>query len=357
MKNIINIYTPDNIKHLIKYIRLVLFSSRKYSGLNSKSKKIIVMLAADYGNLGDVAITYAQKEFLLQNFEDYEVILLGLNRFYRDIRSLKSKLNSDDIITIIGGGNISNAYQGIEDKRIFVIKYFPDNKIISFPQSIDFSDNDEGRVSAAKSIKVYNDHKNLVIVAREEKSFKEMKRLFVGDVLLLPDIALSLNLLNSPEKREFNNVILCLRDDIESNTSISKKRNLISYLNHANKKITYKDTYIGEGYISTDQSMSELNDLWKSFKLAELVITDRLHGMIFCALTMTPCIAINNNNGKVYGVYSKWLSSLRYIVMIEALEVRQIKKSIEQLNSLTPSDFVAPSFDHEFDELKKVINN
>ena len=36
------------------------------------------------------------------------------------------------------------------------------------------------------------------------------------------------------------------------------------------------------------------------------MITDRLHGMIFAYITNTPCIAIDNSNGKVKNFYKTW---------------------------------------------------
>ena len=39
------------------------------------------------------------------------------------------------------------------------------------------------------------------------------------------------------------------------------------------------------------------------FASARLVITDRLHGLIFSAITNTPCIAFDNLSGKVHGTY------------------------------------------------------
>ncbi|WP_304309931.1 polysaccharide pyruvyl transferase family protein [Bifidobacterium tibiigranuli] len=54
----------------------------------------------------------------------------------------------------------------------------------------------------------------------------------------------------------------------------------------------------------------------REFQCAELIITDRLHGMVFAALAGTPCIAFNNTDHKVQGVY-EWLSSLPYITFVE----------------------------------------
>ena len=40
-----------------------------------------------------------------------------------------------EIGIVIGGGNMDDKYQSLEDARLFVIKKFPKNKIISFPQT------------------------------------------------------------------------------------------------------------------------------------------------------------------------------------------------------------------------------
>ena len=39
----------------------------------------------------------------------------------------------------------------------------------------------------------------------------------------------------------------------------------------------------------------------KEFCSAELVVTDSLHAMIFCAITGTPCIVLNSKSPKLKG--------------------------------------------------------
>ena len=52
------------------------------------------------------------------------------------------------------------------------------------------------------------------------------------------------------------------------------------------------------------------------FRKSKLVVTDRLHGMLFAAITGTPCIALGNSSGKVKGVYD-WLTHLDYIQYVD----------------------------------------
>ena len=47
----------------------------------------------------------------------------------------------------------------------------------------------------------------------------------------------------------------------------------------------------------------------------KLIITDRLHCIIFCALTATPCIALNSNNNKIKNFINTWLPNNKYILI------------------------------------------
>ena len=71
------------------------------------------------------------------------------------------------------------------------------------------------------------------------------------------------------------------------------------------------------GNLSIEEREFELNKIWTAFKKSKVVVTDRLHGMIFCAITKTPCVAIDNSNHKISGVYDAWLKDIGYIKMIK----------------------------------------
>ena len=59
-----------------------------------------------------------------------------------------------------------------------------------------------------------------------------------------------------------------------------------------------------------------LNKKLDEFAKAEIVITDRLHGMIFATITGTPCIAFDNLSNKVSGVY-EWIMDQSYVKCID----------------------------------------
>ena len=69
------------------------------------------------------------------------------------------------------------------------------------------------------------------------------------------------------------------------------------------------------------------------FLSAKVVITDRLHGMVFAVITKTPCIITKSLDHKVPGTY-KWIKNLNYIKMIDDLEFEKIENIIDNFLNL-----------------------
>lgn len=293
-------------------------------------KKIIVTLAADYGNLGDVAITYAQTVFLKENYPDYVIIEFPISLTISKLKSLKKVCSSEDIITIVGGGNMGDLYSDIEFLRQLIISKFPNNKIISFPQTIDFSKSEKGRNLLCRAQKVYGSHNNLILMARERFSYEKMKVLFPNNkIMLQPDIVMTLDkdIVNC-DKRD--GIVLCLRNDAEALLQKQDHEIIDSVVHSFGKKISFYDTHIHRGNLSINERENELQKIWNAFRGAELVITDRLHGMIFCYITGTPALVFSNNNHKIKACYS-WIKESGNIIFLEDRSTNLIIDSIKTL--------------------------
>lgn len=76
----------------------------------------------------------------------------------------------------------------------------------------------------------------------------------------------------------------------------------------------------------------KLDDL----KSAELVVTDRLHGMIFAAITSTPCIVLPNYNHKIKYQY-EWIKHLNYIVFLD--DLNNLENEIIKFKKLEVEDY------------------
>lgn len=292
------------------------------SQLATPAKKAYIFLAADYGNLGDVAITYAQTNFLKNNLPDFEIVDVPISKTLIGISEIKKTIKKDDIVTTVGGGNLGDLYDQIEFYRQLVVKQFPNNNVISFPQTIDFSETDEGKKALQIAQNCYSKHKNLTFVARETISFAKMKSVFAKNkVVLSPDIVMSCNEIEPSYARK--GVVMCLREDAEKLLT-SKQQTILLQLVNSNfdSKTTY-DTHINKNQLTLEERGVELQKIWTAFKKAELVITDRLHGMIFCYITNTPCLVFQNNNHKVKGCY-EWIKDKSNIKLIQDFSENEI---------------------------------
>lgn len=293
-------------------------------------RKLIVMGIPHHANVGDNAIAVAEEQILDKYFPNYEKYYMQEN--YLDIcaKRIEKFINDEDVILLHGGGNIGDTYVTPEKGRREVIKLFPNNKIIIFPQTAYFSETENGRKELEVSKKIYNNHNNLIIMAREKKSYNFMKEHFYNaKIYLTPDIVMSMSKHSNKERK---GVLLLFRADKEKVLQ-EKDREMI-------KKLS--DIKFGEYHLSDMDLTNEviniaghirdkiLEDKFNEFQTAQIVITDRLHGMIFAAITETPCIVFSNFNHKITESY-RWLENLGYIKYCNRIE--DIEENINEVIS------------------------
>ena len=271
--------------------------------------RCFVFLAADYGNLGDVAITYSQEAILKEKYTEYEIVDVPISETLSAIPYIRRHVKPDDIITITGGGNMSDMYYDIELFRLLVVRAFPKNKVIVFPQSYIMSDTKEAVVLQKLMKKIYSGHRNLTIFAREQISFDKLKNMLPDiNIVLTPDIVMTY--MPNLSKTERKGLTLCLRKDKEKSNDGALDE-LLSELVSKYDLHDY-DTHIGRNGLLMEERVNELNKIWTNFSQSEWVITDRLHGMIFAFITKTPAIVLSNTNHKIAGCY-EWIKDCGYI--------------------------------------------
>lgn len=314
-------------------------------------RKCIVALAADYGNLGDVAITYAQIKFLQEKYPDYEIVNLPISKIVTHLKSLKKVCSQDDIITLVGGGFMGDLYFGSELLRQLVIESFKKNKVLSFPQTAIFSETGSGRQLLKQAYKIYSLCKNLEIWTREKRSYEFCKQNFPNNVIkLTPDIVMWLND-EFDDTTERKKITFCLRDDKEKAKNTDQIITSIkSELINLGETIEYYDTHIGNVHLDIAEGVKELNKIWGQFKKTKLVITDRLHGMIFAYITGTPAIVLCNNNFKITACY-EWIKDCGYIHLYS--DIHSIYNILEDVNTDRKAGFMKTSVSirHVFDSL------
>jgi pyruvyl transferase EpsI len=177
-------------------------------------------------------------------------------------------------------------------------------------------------------MKIFLDNKNLFLFTRDEPSYCQFKDQLYNRVFLVPDIVLSLDDITSNIIR--SGAMLAMRSDVEGKHTNHQKKQLFDILEKYYKKVTISDTTTNYP-ISINERRAELLKNWNIFMSSELVITDRLHGMIFAAITKTPCIVLNTYNHKLIGQY-KWLRHLDFIRFTE-FNLNEIENLINDIKN------------------------
>lgn len=278
-------------------------------------KNIFVFLGADYGNLGDVAITYAQVKYLKEQNPDYNVIEIPISRTLPGIKAVRQIIGDNDIVSLIGGGNTSDLYDDIEFFRQMVIWCFRRQKIVAFPQTFHFTNSSRGRFCKYIVKWVYKSANALTVMAREQNTMNMLMEDFPKiKSMMLPDVVMTLDERKACEQ---HGVLVCMRSDKEKSVADEVKKKLFAKLESCYGCVDYQDTEM-EG-VDAKNRYEKLRDFIQTVRMHELVITDRLHGMIFCFITATPALVLDNSTHKISSCY-EWIKECGYIKMIRDIE-------------------------------------
>lgn len=288
-----------------------------FKRLKYRDKFKFLLITPEHGNLGDHAIAAAEKE-LFKNFAVCEITENKLDKFFKYYGNgiyLKLLFGKSDIL-IHGGGYIGTIWPYSDELLQKIMKLLPDNKIVLLPNTVFYSDDEDGEKWLENARKVYNSHDNLTLCVREKVSYDRALRLVDNSekVKLIPDMVLSLNKCRDDQERI--GAVLCLRKDREKTMDDSQASEIYNFANGAFDSVKEADMCLDHN-VPVENRSDELEKQFEVFRHAELVITDRLHGMIFAAITGTPCAVFFSKSHKVKGVYDWCLSDAEYIQSVE----------------------------------------
>ena len=325
-------------------------------GFNKKyasTKKLFLVGTPEYHNVGDIAIMEGEKQFIKNFFVQYTLFEITLEIYRRNKYIIRYIIKNGDALLITGGGFIGNIWNESNGMVIDILRRYKKNPVVIMPQTVFYSNN-KNNASFEKDRYAYEDHKDVLFIIRETISYDYVKNNinFSGHskCLLAPDMALFLNYPKSVVSRE--GVLLCLRHDKEKKINYSEYELIIATLKDVGyNNYTHTDTAYDKA-VKREVRGLLLNKTFDKISKRELVVTDRLHGMLLSAITGTPCIVIEGTSHKTLGVY-KWINNLPYIKIINNYD--NLKKSILNIKSNVDGSNIDASLHNEFKLLAKEI--
>lgn len=328
-------------------IELIALNSFRYR-LNRKKSRYILVDTPVHGNLGDQAITVSEFQFLKK--------ILGPNSFfeitYDEIGKLEKEYSkivpNDSTILLQGGGFLGSLWPNEELRVRSILRAFHKHKIIVFPQTVFF----QARNSYyEESKRVYTENPNIYFFVREKNSYNVLQKMGCRHVLFCPDMVCNLDVPNAIKNNlARKGVLLGLRDDKEKLFSPEDENVLKDMLNDFGYFQIKKTTNVVNKIIRANTRREEVLSKLTEISNAQIVITDRLHLMLFSAITNTPCIAFDNRSGKVKGVYQT-IQNNQYIQFANNLD--ELADKIKTIQAL--KEPYCYKLEYEYNNLESII--
>lgn len=353
-KSIYNIY----IENLSKVVRLKLrITEIKDTFLfvkkvaKIKSPKFFVFGTPTYGNLGDRALELGEEIFVEKYFPEYKMISVPLGTFNNLMFNLLKKIiRKEDYLALQAGGNIGTLYPGMHEEQELVIEKFKNYPFFIFPQTFYYSEDEFGKEVLQKTQKIYSDCKDLMICLRERKSYNFVKENFENvKKLLVPDMVLNFSKYEKNFERQ--GALMCLREDSEATIEYEDYMKLSNCIQERFERITAIDTHVYYD-LSETEAKEQIEILLDKIASSEIFITDRLHGMIFAAITNTPCVCVLSKSHKIKGVY-EWIKHLNYIELVEDIE--KIQEAIEKVLSIENPEYSNEKVEQEYEKFAEKL--
>lgn len=296
--------------------------------------KFYIIGTPEYGNLGDQALMLGEFEFIKKYFPEYTIITIPQRQLYI-VDKVKKYITKKDIIGLQAGGNIGTLYPGIHIAQEEAVYKLRDKNLIIFPQTFYYSNSKKGKEWLQKTYKVYKKCSNLIVFVRDNSSFELLHKHMPGiNVCLVPDMVLMLtnnkNTYNKDNIR-YKRVLVLLRHDNEQTLTWKEKDKIFTALDKNFSDILEADMHVYHDFESIEAAKSSVIEQLQKIRQSELVVTDRLHGMIFSFLTNTPCIVLKSKSPKILGVY-QWIRDRKNICLIN--EISDVDKAIQELKYL-----------------------
>ena len=323
----------------------------QYQNLKKTKMRVFLLGTEEFGNIGDNQINESVVAFLRQALPNHYIHEVTLKQWQMHKPFLKKYIRSNDLIVFAGGGNFGDTYPAAQNLRTEVIRLWPCNPKIVFPQTVYFSDSEKGKDMLVEAKLLYTRENHVALFARDKLSFTFAQTHFSCESYLVPDIVLSSDVLQGTVRDQ--SILLCFRRDIEKSMPAETESAIENLCRLSGFAIEYTDLQLNY-HIDREFRKQTIEEKMKQWRKAKMVVTDRLHGMVFAAITGTPCIVFSNFNHKVRGTY-EWIKYLPYIRYAET--VNDVERYLPELLTMENSRFDNTPLLPYFEKLAKVVRD
>ena len=288
-------------------------------------------------NIGDHAQTYAINLFLRKHFPDFNIVRYDRHKITKQaLEKVRANAQETDFVLVSSNGDFGDLYAGDPSAMSHVRREIAETitglKKIYLASTVYYKDVSPQNNWVQKDSSLFSDPSN-TILCREKKSL-DMLRMIGLEGSVFPDIVFYLKPTRIARKIRNNNRALVVLRDIkrESSLSMTDHETILRLTRESGFQTHYQDVHYARSPLYDfmyKKYFSRLNEMYQGF---DLVITDRMHSMIFAALNGVPCVAINNEIPHKISAYQDWL--WQNTVFIDA--VQELPQAIRKTCDINP---------------------
>jgi pyruvyl transferase EpsO len=326
------------------------------SALNGATEVAIVD-APNQRNVGDSLIWAGELEYLRK---------LGIRiRYVADLWTYDPhalrRLMPDGVILLHGGGNFGDLWVGHQILREMVARDLPDYPVVQLPQSIFFQDASR----AVEANTAIGSHPDFKVMVRDHQS-EAVAGLHLPNVAIeyCPDMALGCEPVRIPRQSANRGTALAIaRKDKESSSGLSavprdwipgveltvadwkprgytglrwRLARVVSRMYRLYARARRKMPRLPVGLVdrvgfAAVRSINEWNisGALRLYSRSDIIVVDRLHAHILAGLVGIPHVVLDNNYGKVSGIFREYSGALSTAHYVDSLpEARSVASDI-----------------------------
>lgn len=260
----------------------------------------------DHANVGDSAIWLGETEYFRRRLGRTPAYVSTMGSF--DGAAMAKRV-PDGVIFLHGGGNFGDVWPHHQRFRERIIERFPDHKIVQLPQSIHYSD----EAGIATTARVIEQHRDFLLLVRDQPSYDLAVRRFQCPVQLCPDAAFAMGA-RQPES-PMRDVLAMLRTDSERTVRLNEAESSAVTIDDwlEEDRATVRRAKMrgvvtaglrlqpGAARFFAYEAAADLRVArgLKQLAQARAIITDRLHVHILSLLLGRPHAVLDNSYGKI----------------------------------------------------------
>lgn len=287
-----------------------------------------------HSNLGDTLIWQGELDLLRSlPYKCRYSTWLGSN-----VEDISRYIQPDTIICFNGGGNFGDVWDGPNNFRKRIIEKFPQNKVIIFPQTI-FYNNEENLLNDAEFFAKFP---NVTICVRDHNSYELLEKYFTPNPSkLVPDMAFCMDISKFSRNINPKGSLFVKRCDVEWNENIDYNEvpsdAYVSDWTWLSESRAYKRQYDIckwerriDGLLHTKISGRILDLYWSHYlrclnvKTAidfidsyEHIYATRMHAALLAVILGKQDVTLYDNSyGKSSSLYDTWLSDVDGLKLI-----------------------------------------